>query len=97
MAMSSKSPMVTFFGSCIFTNFCFLSHNFGSIFARNPIKLSNVADYSLESKQNWAKNGSLGWRLQPGNLSQELQQKFLHFDVTLRKPQTQGKKNFLIV
>jgi len=42
------------------SKFGFLSHNFGSRYARKPFKGSKNSDHSLVSNKTSAKNGSLG-------------------------------------
>jgi len=45
-------------------------HNFGSRYARKPIKGSKDSDDSLVSKKNWSeKIGSLDWHLGPGEVA----------------------------
>jgi len=48
-------PQVSICGVRIFTNYCFLSHNFGSRYANKPIKGSKDSDDSLDSKKIKAK------------------------------------------
>jgi len=48
--MGVTHPRLTFVGVEIFANFCFLAHDFGSRYARKPLKGSNDADHSLGSK-----------------------------------------------
>jgi len=50
----------------------FLSHNFGSRYARKPIKDSKDSDHSLIfNKKIKPKNGWLGWRPESGKLGQK--------------------------
>jgi len=59
-------PRLEFAGVEIFTTFWFLWHNFGSRYARKPIKSSKVSDDSLVSTINFSeKIGSLDWRPGP--------------------------------
>jgi len=44
---------LVFVGVEILTIFCFLWHNFGSRYARKPIKGSKGSNDSLVSKKNW--------------------------------------------
>jgi len=63
-----------FVGVEILTTFLFLWHNFGSRYARKPIKSSKDSDDSLISKKNLSqKIGSLAWRLGPGKAGHEMQ------------------------
>jgi len=49
-------PRLAFVCVEIFVNFCFLAHDFGSRYARKPLKGSNDADHNLFSKQNLIQN-----------------------------------------
>jgi len=60
-------PRLEFVRVEILTTFWFLWHNFGSKYARKPIKSSKDSHDSLVSKKNLSeKIGSLHWRLGPG-------------------------------
>jgi len=62
-------PRLVFVGVEIFTTFCFLWHNFGSRYARKPIKGSKDSDDSLVSKKNLRPNiGPLDWCPRPGKV-----------------------------
>ena len=62
-------PRLEFAQVEILTTFCFLWHNFGSRYARKPIKGSKDSDDSLASKQNLSqKFGSFDWRPWPGKV-----------------------------
>jgi len=64
-------------------------HNFGSRYARKPIKGSKDSDDSLVSKKNWSeKIGSLDWHLGPGEVAKNTPT----CDAPAREPKT--KKNF---
>jgi len=63
-----------FVGPEIFTNFCFLIHNFGYRYARKPFKGSNDADFCLVSEKNLSqKNESIGWGQRPGKGGQKFE------------------------
>jgi len=56
---------------CFFHQFSFLIHNFGSRYARKPIKGSKDSDDSLISKKKHErKNWPLDWHLRPGKVGQ---------------------------
>jgi len=48
-----NAPRVSVCGSEVFTQFWFLSHNFGSRYARKPIKGSKDSDENLDSEKTW--------------------------------------------
>jgi len=52
MARGAFLLTVAFVRVQFFTNFCFLIHDFGSRYARNPIKGSKDSDDNLVSKKN---------------------------------------------
>jgi len=59
--MSVIHPRLAFVDVKILTNFCFVGHNFGSRYARNPLKCSKDSDDSLVSKKNLSqKNWLIG-------------------------------------
>ena len=64
-------------------------HNFGSRYARKPIKGSKDSDDSLVSKKNWSeKIGSLDWHLGPGEGAKNTPT----CDAPAREPQIQNQK-----
>jgi len=69
MAISNMGflyPRLEFVGVEILTTFCFLWHNFGSRYARKPIKGFKDSDDSVVSKTNFRKNiDRLDWRPGP--------------------------------
>jgi len=77
-----KIPRLAFVGLEFVPNFCLLSHNSGSRYARKPIKGSKDLDDSLVSKKLEPKNGLLGWRPGPGNLSHKDAKTCPHYDIT---------------
>jgi len=55
-----------------FTNFLFLSHNFGSRYARKPLNGCKDLDDTLDSKTTLGqKNGILGWRPGAGKVGKK--------------------------
>jgi len=63
---------LAFVGVEIFTNFCFLGHNFGSRYATESIKGSKDSDNSLVSKTKLEPRiGSLDWGLGPDKVGQK--------------------------
>jgi len=59
-----------FVGVKFLTNYWFLAHNFGSIYARKSMKGSKYADHNLVSKINLSqKYSSFGWCPGPGKLA----------------------------
>jgi len=48
--MGPIHPRLAFVGVEMFANFRFLAHDFGSRYARKPLKRSNDMDHSLVSK-----------------------------------------------
>ena len=49
-------PRLAFVGVEICTSCCFLAHNFGSRYARQPLKGPKDADHSLVFTKTWSKN-----------------------------------------
>ena len=78
----------------MFTNFCFLSHNFGSRYARKPIKSSKDSEHVLVSKKSLKQKTARSWRPGPGNLSQKGAKTCPHYDVTHTKPHAHNWKSF---
>jgi len=80
-------PRLVFEGAEILTIFWFLGHDFGSRYARKPIKGSEDSDDSLVSNKILSqKLGLLDWRLRPGKLGQQQPT----CDAPRRVPQTQN-------
>jgi len=87
--MSIMHPRWALVGLGIFTNFWLLGHNFGSRYARKPIKGSKDLDHSLVSHTTLSHNiGSLDWRPGPGKCGLITQKH------TPREPWTQNEKAF---
>jgi len=55
-----NTPWVSICADIIFTNFCFLSHNFGTRYASKPIKGSKDSDGSLIPKKTLTKKWLVG-------------------------------------
>ena len=88
-------PRLAFVAVEIFKIFCFLAHNFGSTYARKPLKSSKDADHSLVFKENLSqKYGSLGWGPGPGKVGPKVAKTCPHCDVIHRKLQTKNEKFF---
>jgi len=72
MARDAFLLIVAFVAVHFFTNFWFLIHNFGSSYARKPIKGSKDSDDNLVSRKNVSqKIGSLVWRPGSGKVGQK--------------------------
>jgi len=80
----------------ILTNFCFLGHNFGSTYARKPIKGFKDSDDSLISSETLRQNiGLLDWRLRLGKVGLKNAKKLLVTSL-LGNPKPKTEKFFSV-
>jgi len=96
-SMDVIHPNLAFEGEEMFANFCFLAHDFGSRYARKPLKGSNDMDHSLVFKKTRANNILIGLGPRARYTWPKDRKKCPHFYVIPRKPQTQNEKLFFFI